>query len=164
MFEDETQRLLSNSLRHQRQSFLVLRQSECSDFEYEFNWQVVHGQRGFNLFLAHCKAEVLIGSRHFPIHPVLCHGRHSHQEPSTSSPKKSSNKNAFKARWRLSECVQCEFFASPTWSAIWFGSSFSHSFLGQFTATPSNVQVRFASSKGSASSTVDVSYRLKIST
>lgn len=87
MFEDETQRLLSNSLRHQRQSFLVLRQSECSDFEYELNWQVVHGQRGFNLFLAHCKAEVLIGSRHFPIHPVLCHGRHSHQEPSTSSPK-----------------------------------------------------------------------------
>ena len=58
MFEDETQRLLSNSLRHQRQSFLVLRQSECSDFEYEFNWQVVHGQQGFNLFLAHCKAVV----------------------------------------------------------------------------------------------------------
>ena len=26
------------------------------------------------LFLAHCKAEVLIGSRHFPVHPVLCHG------------------------------------------------------------------------------------------
>ena len=52
MIEDEMQRLLSNSLRDQRQRLLVLRQSECSDLEYEFSWQVVHGRGRWSMRLS----------------------------------------------------------------------------------------------------------------